>query len=281
MSVKKVATFKLRQSTSDTSSVLFPVEVQSLRFNNPAKEKEIIGDRGVAVIRKDTHKIICTASSEYQLQTHGEVLKAVELLFKKNKIAFTVSDVRTGGTRGNRMYVNYILPQYQFVVHRTDKYIPFLQVQNSYDKSLLFNLTTGIFRQICSNGAIITHGVKFLTKKHVHENINLEEIEINIAAWASNLGIVKLTLEKLANRKLTKKRVEEVTAKVFNRKRDLTGFVDLKLIDKNVKEVGNNEYALFNALTEYATHVLGSFTDNYDYTNNAYRRISKILLGTE
>jgi hypothetical protein len=71
---------------------------------------------GVAVVRTDTKEIITHAGSDYQLVPHMQVLTAVESMLEANGLKYELFDIHTGGTKGNRMYVDYILPKYKVAV---------------------------------------------------------------------------------------------------------------------------------------------------------------------
>ena len=265
---------------TDKSIIDFPVSKFDLRFVDEKMQKVAKGDCGVAVVRTDTKEIITHAGSEYQLVPHMKVLTAVEAMFEANGLEYDLFDIHTGGTKGNRMYVDYILPKHKIEV-QGDDYTPFVQVQNSYDKFILFGLVTGLYRTACVNGVLMgMRNMQFLTKKHVEGNISLKDIAWNIDDWILNLKITQKQLSKLFKAPLSKTTYEDVIKEILNKEKDQTIFAETKLLETYKKEFGNTEYALFNALTAYATHTMDDIEvcKNHDKARAIQMKIAKHFL---
>ncbi len=271
---------RTRNRCTDKSIVDFPVTTYPLRIIDEKQEKLIKGDRGVCVVRSDTKEVICRGSSEYQLVPHIQILSSIEAMFEANNLEYQIFDIHTGGTKGNRMYVDYILPAHKFDIDG-DKYTPFVQVQNSYDKLILFGLVTGVYRTACTNGLLLgLRDTQFMTKKHLGENISLKDISWDIDGWIQNLGIARAQIANLLKKKLSKTTYEDILKRVLNKEKDQKKFEEEKLYKMYSKEFGDNQYALFNALTHYATHTLDDveFCKNHDKARAIQLGISKVLL---
>ncbi len=269
-----------RYRCTDKSTVDFPVSKIPLRFVDDKYERQVSGDRGICVVRTDKKEVICHASSEYQLVPHIQILSSVEAMFEANGLEYELFDIHSGGTKGNRMYVDYILPKHKFDING-DKYTPFVQVQNSYDKFILFGLITGVYRMACTNGVLLgARNMQFLTKKHLSENISLKDIAWNIDDWIQNLKITRKQISVLLKEKLSKTTYDDIMKKILTKEKDQEKFAEEKLYQQYIKEFGENQYALFNALTAYATHTLSDeeFCKNHDKARNIQMRISKHFL---
>jgi len=278
--MKDILRWSVRERTPDKSLISFPVVKQPLQFCDPPFENVVRGDRGVGIVRTDTQQLITTASSDYALIPHTEVCAAIEAMFEANGLQYELYDVYTGGSKGNRMYVNYTLPQYGFDVDG-DTYIPFVQAQNSYDRFILLGLVTGIYRTACWNGNLWgTRGMQFTLKKHVVGNITLTDLAWNIDSWGQNLGIARINLQRLLREPLSETTVEAVLAEIFAKQKDRKNIAQLQLVEKYVAEVGNNMYALFNACTDYATHVMSDsrVCKNYDKARKLQMAISDVFV---
>lgn len=270
----------IRERNTDVSVIDFPVSKFPLQFADPKIQSVVKGDRGVSIVRTDSNQIITNAGSDYQLVPHREVLAAVESMFEANSLKYELYDIHTGGTKGNRMYVNYILPSYRFKVE-DDEYMPFVQVQNSYDKFILFGLVTGLYRTACWNGNLWgTREMQFTTKKHVSTNISLSDIAWDIDKWIQNLGMAESQLERLRKEPLSETTIEDVLKKILPQEKDQAAFKHFKLLEEYVAELGNNKYALFNALTAYATHGMSNpeLCKNYDKARQVQMKVTNVFL---
>jgi hypothetical protein len=269
--------WNIRKRQTDLSVIEFPVGKFPLEFVDPKMRKAVKQQPGVGVVRKDTNELITIAGADYQLVEHGHIIAAVTSMFKANKIRHELYDVHTGGSKGNRMYANYILPAYSFKVGK-DKFHPFVQVQNSYDKFILFGLVTGLYREACWNGNLWgTRDMQFLSKKHISENIALEDIAWNIDSWVKSLGVAEDAIKDMMKQPLSKTTYEEILKAVLPKPKDQGIFADFKLYDISVEEFGKNKYALFNALTAYATHAMAqeAVCKNYDKARQVQMAITK------
>jgi hypothetical protein len=270
-----------RNRQTDKSIVTFPVHTEPLEFVSKEAIDKYEGSCGIAIVRDDTNKIVTPGLSlDYNLVTHTDVIDAVEMAFGINNLKFEVYDIYTGGTRGNKMFIQYILPDYQITIN-SELYMPFVQIQNSYDKSSLFRSITGVYRQTCSNGAYILRSSKSLIKaKHYGNKIDLTQVTLNLNDWLETLNITKFKLETLVQEPVifNEWAIEDHAKKIFTRKKDVKAFIDSLLIEKYVEELGENKYALFNAYTDYATHYLGNRMKNFDHILKSFAAIEKYFL---
>jgi hypothetical protein len=211
---------------------------------------------------------------------HTDALAAVESMFDANGIKYELYDIHCGGSKGNRMYVNFTLPQHKFAIGKED-FFPFVQLQNSYDKFIEFGLVTGLYRVACWNGNLWgTRDMQFMSKKHVSENISLTDIAWNIDTWVNQLGVAQDQIKRLIKEKLNPKTVDKIISKVLDKKKDQKIFSDLGLLASHVNEFGMTRYALFNALTAYATHVMSdpNVCKNHDKARDVQMAITDQFL---
>lgn len=273
-----------RNTITDKSILTFPVHKERLQFMSEAARERFEGDCGLAIVRGDTREIVKAGlSSNYNLIPHADVINMVEAVFQANSLDFQVHDIYTGGTRGNKMFLHYTLPDYKIEIAE-EEYIPFVQVQNSYDKSSLFKAITGLYRVVCSNGLIRYHSkTTLISAKHFGETVDLSKIAFNLDGWLEDLNVTKFKLEELlarpnhympGNNTLR----EDFVEKIFSRKKDIDGFLESGLVEKYSEELGQNQYALINAFTEYITHNLSSRMSNFDHVAKSYLELEKIFL---
>jgi len=271
----------VRERNTDKSRISYPVELFPLTFKDAGVASKISGDPGVCVVRTDSNQIICHASEDYQLVPHNDILSIVEETFKVNNILFELYDIHTGGGKYNKMYANYILSEYTFEIEG-DSFTPFIQVYNSYDKSLLFGSITGLYRKACWNGNLWgTRDMQLIRSKHVGNKIDLFNVFTSMDKWVEGLGIAKFNLQKLLHQQLSSTVIEDVINSIFATKRDRKLIVESDLISNSITEFGDNRYALFNAVTNYATHKLPLLTTNYDWSFEIQKKITSIFFMDE
>lgn len=270
-----------KDCNTDKSVLTFPVHLEPLQFVSKDARNDIEGDCGLAVVRDDTKQIIKTVSSDYNLVFHSDIIDAVEAVFQANNLKFEVFDIFTGGTKGNKMFINYTFPDYTIKINNED-YIPFVQVQNSYDKSLLFKTVTGLYRQICSNGLMTFRNVGLIKTRHIFNKIDLSKIAFNLNNWLEGIYVTKFKLEELMKAPLKNEffgsPLKELAEKIFLRKKDVNQFLESSLVTQYVEELGQNSYALLNAFTDYATHAVSGRMKNFDHVQKSYANIENYFL---
>jgi len=275
-----------RRTNTDKSKVIYPVQKIPLNFRDTklatkqaAKGFQGIysGDLGCSIVRDDTKKVITITSSDYQLVPHEDILNAVEAVFDINKWKYQLYDINVGGRRGNKMYVTYHLPQYKFDAADGDTMIPFIQCYNSYDKSLLFGAAVGLFRVVCSNGLVVKTKTQSLQMRHFKENISLSDVALDIETMLEEVGMAKKKLQILVKEEISDKTIEELLPKIFKRDRDQKHMKESGILKDHFKALGKTKYAFLNACTAYATHILPTYSENYDHEFEIQGKLSRLL----
>jgi hypothetical protein len=276
-------TFNRRNRKTDLSTVTYPVIEISHRLDTVAL---IEGDPGKSVVRTDNNKIISNVSTDYQIVRHADIIELVEAVFLKNKIAYELFDVHLGGNKGNQMYVDYILPD-QTIEINGDIYKPFVQIQNSYDKSLMFGSATGLYREVCSNGLMLGKRVNSLIRRKHYESISIIDVVLDMDEWfKSIITEIKPRMEKLVTRNIAPAGIDVdewvsgVLNKIFDRKSDIDTFQKSNILSSYTSELGHNQYALLNALTDYTTHVVeeDGKIRSYDLVQKTQSKLGRLFL---
>lgn len=255
----------------DIESQYFTVNKYPLTIDND-HYKNLVDDTvlGYAVIRTDTNKILSRVSNKYAVITHKEVITFAEKLFNNFKLKYTIFDINTGGYNSNRLYVNYLISDMDYTIkcnNNTDTYTPFIQVTNSYDADMRFNLRFGLYRLKCHNyGLLSTKQATTCVKRHTRNKVSLYDININIENWKNVNKLYINQLYRLSNIKL-----DRIKALAFLRKNiakpDFNKFNIFDLLTVYTQELGNNYYALYNALTAYYTHIHSNSDAVHCYEN--------------
>ncbi|MCK9543218.1 MAG: DUF932 domain-containing protein [Novosphingobium sp.] len=270
----------LRNRQIDKSILTFPVHIEPLTFVSPSAKTLYDGDCGLAVVREDTNVIIDTVKTDYSLLLHKDLIDAVESAFKINKLDFEVFDIFTGGTKGNKMFLNYAFPDNTIKIADED-YFPFMQLQNSYNKSLNARIVAGLYRKICTNGLVRYHSKNtILNVKHLGKKIDLSSISLKVNDWWEEINLTKFKLEEIVNVSIPEQfeEIEKITDRVFETKKDKEMFLQSDLIKRYFDELGSNHYALLNAYTHYITHHLATRMNDFDRVAKSYSVLENIFL---
>lgn len=239
------------------------------------------GSLGKAIVRLDTGECIATVSNEYKLIKHIDMFDNVEQALKMSGLNFILYDINQGGKNKNRVYVNYILPDYKFEVHG-DEYVPYIQAYSCYDRFLSYGLLTGFYR-IENESAILIFN-KIAARRHLRGKLELREDMIDIGKWIAELGEwrkkIKSLLETSGSMYSLAVEGENIIKKVIKVRKHRQCFKQLGILTKYIEKYGSNHYALFVALMEYATHGLWDSKKRraYDRSRNAQIQITNMFL---
>jgi hypothetical protein len=151
----------------------------------------------------------------------------------------------------------------------------------------MFGSATGLYREMCSNGFMLGKRVNSLIRRKHYESLDIIDIVLEMDKWfESILTEVKPRIEELASRPMVpagfdqEEWVAGELAKVFERKLDITEFQESGILTSYVHELGNTQYALLNALTDYSTHRIE--TDgkirSYDLVQKTQVKLGRLFL---
>lgn len=104
------------------------------------------------IVREDTNQVVSCVTDKYKLVTNEEVVnKSVPVL---EKYGAKLQECKMFGN-GARTQWTWNLPASELTVLDGDIVNPQIIIKNSYDASLQISILGGIFRLVCSNGAVI------------------------------------------------------------------------------------------------------------------------------
>lgn len=247
----------------------FPVEYRDL-FVGESKVR-LQGYRAIVdVERNHTFSVV---TSSYQLITNNEAIEMGMRVFEQilgRTIAekLVVYNVVLPGTR-SYCHIDLTVEGHEFSFEKTEKYVPFLRVTNSYNRTRPLSFFFGFCRTICKNGVIFSPVGTKISAYHTTtqiKDLKVSDIDIrrlqnahakftesllNLSRFAVppnqmlallckvlHVRIDERSLTRPAGRKQAEAfgtRVEELTNRYFN-------------------ELGHTGYAAFNVLTDFATN---------------------------
>lgn len=260
-----------RPRKTDLKKVLFPVEMRPLHFLGDDDRPVILGSHR-AVINMDTGDHLGVVGSGYRLVTNEEALKfarqCASELFGAAHSNLEVFNIYTP-PRPNFCRIDLIHKGYEVNVFRQEVYLPFLRLTNSYNARRALRFDIGYCRKLCLNGVIFESEVIEFRFPHSRERIGetlsfklgkerMEAVRKKFGAQAERLlshsienGVAVPLFFKAMNLPLPKSPGDyrDRAAELFHPLKRTAE----SLVKKYEDEMGANAYALFNALTDFAS----------------------------
>jgi len=261
--------------------LLFPVEEHPVfvRIQNAAGERWLSVPDKKAIIGVSNGRVFAIVGSSYRLVTNREALdwgvQCCRSVFPETHHdewdVGSVDAPATGGHccidlihKSNKLDFSLLSPR-----ERPDVFGPFVRVTNSYNTLRALTFDIGFFRKVCKNGLIAPDAIVQFKFYH-HKQTIRDAIGFEVAD--SRLAKLKAAfIEQL--RLLSSVRVPRGEHAPFVRavlslhppqplERDTKEAEEWKslrehigdLCDRYVEELGENAYAVFNAVTEFASH---------------------------
>lgn len=240
-----------------TNNLFFPVKL--VAAEDVAPGFDCVGQQ--ALIREDTNQIIKFHGANYSLVSNEEVFGRVDTLIRHQ------SGLDTNGMKivdklaynGGRSYREYIFPEHQVRVTSGDG-VPGvgditelrISVINSYDGSSKVKVGVGGFRLVCLNG--MTMGEKFGSFSSQHsKGFDPSSIAPRISCALTNFFEVGEKWKVWAGTFCSPAEADNIILSVAGKSEAL--FKQLQIFWHNEQiKMGSSLWALYNALTYWATH---------------------------
>jgi len=225
-------------------------------------ETRIFEDK-FAIINSDTGRPYSMVTGSYEILTHEEALKHVDMVLANNPQLGTPSlninmyPDHTGNPEA-KMKAVYTFPDVQYEVENGDLINPTITILNSYDLSWAYKVLFGAYRLVCTNGMVV--GEKFLEyRKEHHQDINLERISElliqNMERMSDQIGLWHSWLDRVT----TSSEYERIVRGIgFNKTQleeiheEVEVSSNVRLDDFRIKSI--SYWVLFNLITQYITH---------------------------
>lgn len=266
---------------SQLEDVLFPVEEHPVfvSVKTASGEQRLPVPDKKAIVNRDSGRVLGVVSRGYRLVSNREALdmayECCRTVFPETKPGeWEVRATDAPGTGGHcfiDLAHNSTTLDFTFVPakERPDAFGPFIRVTNSYNglRALAFDI--GFYRKVCKNGLILPKSVIRFKFTHMRSEIG-ETIRFEIAhekltqlkaSFREYLGVLRdcpvsraqfepLVFAVLLLRKPKHAKSGSREASDWN---VLAKHVTT-MCDRYVGELGENAYAAFNAITEFASH---------------------------
>ena len=254
--------------------VLFPVDEYPV-FVSFEKSMLSIPNKK-AIVNRENHRVLGVVSRNYRLVTNQDALqmadRCCQTVFPETKTGeWTVTAIDAPGTAGHCYFDlvhNSTALDFGGVSagERPDAFGPFIRVTNSYNALRALSFDIGFYRKICKNGLILPETVITFRFAHVRSEIG-ENIEFHIDQ--KKLSILKTSLrqfhETLRSCEVPRAAFASFVCGVLCLKKpsepnerdvivwdELSAHID-EINRRYANELGENAYAVFNVITEFAS----------------------------
>ena len=261
--------------------VLFPVEEHPVfvSVRTESGERRLSVPDKKAIVNTKTNRVLGVVSRGYRLVTNGQALdwahQCCQTAFPETKPGEWKVKATDAPATGGHCFIDLVhnstALDFTFVPakDRPDAFGPFIRVTNSYNalRALVFDM--GFRRKVCKNGLILPESIirfKFThLQRDIGETINFEVAHERLSKLKISFSEYLGVLRKCA---VTSTEFEPLFCGVLlirkpkNMKPDSPMANDWGVLSQHlgtlcsryIEELGENAYAVFNAITEFASH---------------------------
>lgn len=254
---------KVREETPES---LFSVRSEKM-FS--ASGAEVPGK--VCIVNEMTDAVLGVVSPTYRIVTNHEVVSHLSDALDASGLDLDemVAKVETG-YGGSRSQVKVLLPAHTITLPKGcgsisgDETSLEFHAFNSYDGRWKYALRAGAVRFACLNGQVLGSFLGSYVEYH-NSKLDVEEGARRVTAIANQFSGFEGWFASMVSRELDQGVITDIFGRFLTgapvKDPDLEKFMQrkqvselTKLLDGYRKEMGDNAYALYNALTDYVTH---------------------------
>ena len=224
-----------------------------------------------AIYREDTGKILALPSKKYNLVPHGQVVESVFSEFDKANIEYTpVQTELLGG--GAHLYMHLRTPEVYTIGDKGDEVQMETIITNSYDGTSPFGMELGGNRLVCTNGMRAYRKDFSVTKKHY--TFNTDDVVQKFLEQVKKFKEIFLPfLQTCAEHKITPEQAFALIEgmEIANKYKKAA----TERWQEESKLLGQNQWALYNALTYVASHVAKTYMVRRGIEIQAFQTINQ------
>lgn len=229
------------------------------------------------VVRTDTNTVLGHHGSRYKLVPHDDVVNSIMDAVKQSDITTDYKEPSISVfENGRKMRGELIFPDLTIQPKVGDIVQARIVFTNSYDQSWSFFQSFDALRLWCLNGCTTPNAVARSRYKHT-TFLNVDGSAAKIQKGAEHFHTRKDEWQIWMKRKLSDDWVElffkKTIAKGFSRQQSVENVNQkqmenlLRIWDNEKKQLGNNQWALYNCLTYWATHTQDARTPHVQRHN--------------
>lgn len=201
-------------------------------------------------------KIVNFCSEDYNLVRNSDLINNFKASFAE--AGFDI-EARYMVSHDARFYMDFIAKGFEHQVLKKDTILPMVRVQNSYDGRIKLGAKFGLYRVICSNGAMAPVRDTFseIVGRHT-DSVRLlaEEIVERASDLIGNFDEVIAPMRKLNERKVRdiEKMVEEVAEAVKFPKRQVEEVLDTIQEEMEQYSLPPTQWIVYNGFNNVLNH---------------------------
>ena len=282
----------------DPKEAFFPVTVHPAFWQDYQNRHHYIPGQKV-LVDAERNSPLAVVSEGYKVITNEQAYKMADVIvqgvFDGHTLgSFQCYNIMMPSTRSS-CRMDFIIPQSSFSAfgNRSESYTPFLRISNSYNRTLVLRYEIGFCRWICLNGCIF--GAKSYTATFVHSLQKkqrtlagaVEEARRTIGSIDAIWKVIERKLTTLSRIAVPFDLALPVFCGVFGIPNVDGNDVSFRSAEKYASraerfleqaksyydELGPNAYALFNALTDYASFPEGQESMSSTLVHGYQRRV--------
>lgn len=254
--------------------ILFPVEMQPIyRLDKNKQPVKLPSHR--TVVNLQTQQSVGVVSAGYRLVKNQEALGFAQDCARQLFGAAKAEELEVFNVYAPECawccVLDLIHKGHEVNIFRSEVYLPFLRVTNSYNGTRALRFDVGFCRKLCTNGMIFEKQAIEFRFTHTHRQIG-QTLQFHVAK--DQLNTLRRKFEGNAERlfnyavppgwevplffralrlPLPPKADDANNVEAVERFEVLKAEVE-NLVMKYFQEIGRNGYALFNAVTDFASH---------------------------
>ena len=229
------------------------------------------------VVRTDTNTVLGHHGSRYKLVPHDDVVNSIMDAVKESKITTDYNEPTISVfENGRKMRGEIVFPDLVVQPQKDDYIQARIVFTNSYDQSWSFFQSVDALRLWCTNGCTTPDAVTRSRYKHT-TFLNVDASAAKIKTGIDHFHTRKDTWQAWMKRTLSDDWVElffkKTIAKGFTRQQSVDNVNQkqmenlLRLWETEKNQLGNNQWALYNCLTYWATHTQDARTPHVQRHN--------------
>jgi len=258
---------------TDVKSVMFPVETRPVQYVGLDGNPRAI-ESHKAVVNTESGCTLGVVSTGYRLVTNQQALEyarncALQVFGGKERDSFEVFNVYAP-PRPWFCQIDLIHRGFEVNFVKPEVYLPFVRVTNSYNATRALRFDVGYCRELCENGVIFEKETIEFRFSHSHASIGYE---LDFRIRKGMMAALQRRFESNAARLASYRVPDDMSAPLFFKALELPTppkngkaypkreryFDELRdrarvLIGDYFRELGGNAYALFSAVTDFASH---------------------------
>lgn len=266
---------------TELDDLLFPVEEHPVfvSYSDESGEKRLQVPEKKAIVNRTTRRVLGVVSRDYRLVSNREALQMAHecchAVFPETRPGdWQVSAVDAPSTAAS-CHIDLVHASaaldFAFgpIAGQPQPFGPFIRVTNSYNGLRALKFDVGFFRKVCTNGLIVPDTIIRFTFAHLRREIgDVVEFHVAVDRLAKfRAGFID-SLAALRDCRVPRYQVEPLIRRVLmlwppqTMKPGSPEAVDWQVLhdhlaeisSRYVTELGENAYAAFNAITEFASH---------------------------